>query len=208
MPKPTLPLTLLEFVKVTCPDNWAKYAEEAGKLMAKPGHSKALVAHALAQQFFPGTREANAKAHSEYAAIVKLLKDVLPQYVVVGDDIHHKATVLERRHWADATFELENSALWQGDQRWTNVEVRSPSPRALSSAHRTGMLPATKMGAKKMDDAKYVDELLRLRVKHPTMSVHAFVSKRETVIPGANLMAKVRRLQKRLRDIARHISRD
>ena len=108
MPKPTHALTLLEFAKATCPDNWAKYAEEASKLLAKPGHSKALLSDAIIQQILPETREASAKAHSEHAAIVKRLKEVLSGYEVVADDAHHKAVVLERRHWADATFELSD----------------------------------------------------------------------------------------------------
>ena len=192
---------MLEFVKAHMPESWQRYAHHAEIVLIKPGQTPRPFEDAIAQLILPRVREASAKAKAEHAAIVHQLKTLLLGYDVVADDLNRKCVPLERRHWADAIFELENSALRHGDQRWTNVEVRGKS---LSSPSRPSVGPSAALmsrhrGAKTIDDAKYVAEFLRLQAKNPNLSMNAFVLKRAAEIPGAGTPAsKARRLQRRV----------
>jgi len=132
--------------------------------LIKPGQKSATIGEALAQHFWSEAREASAKAQSEYRAIVEQLKDLLPHYGMVADDANHKGVLLERRHWADAIFELENSAIRHGDQRWTNVEVREKTwnPGAETFAALLPGRASGRGGARPIDDDDaHVDKFLR-----------------------------------------------
>lgn len=194
-------LTLLEFVKSNMPDNWARYAQQSSITLIKPGQKSVPIGDALAQYLWPEAREASAKAQIEYRAIVEQLKDLLAHYEIVADDANHKGVLLERRHWADAIFELENSAIRHGDQRWTNVEVRAKAwkPGAETLAARSPGRESRRAGAQSFDDAAYLDGFRREKEHDPDLSVRRFVLKHDKEIKGANVEAKIRRLQKRLR---------
>ncbi len=195
MSKATEPLTLRQFVKAKFPDNWAVYEQATHKLLIKPGQAKAPASDQLIQYFLPEAREASAKAWSAYDVIAKQLKDVLPNFVVVADDANHKSVVLERRHWADAVFELENSAIRHGDQRWTNVEVqvRPSTPLARPPAR---LAPQARR-REEIDDAEHVAEFFRQLERNPDLTVHAFVLEHAEKIAGASREAKIRRMQER-----------
>jgi hypothetical protein len=193
-------LTLLEFVKANMPDNWARYAQQSKLVLIKPGQKSAPIGDALVQYLWPEVREASTKAQSEYKAIVEQLEDLLPHYEIVADDANHKSVPLERRHWADAIFELENSAIRHGDQRWTNVEVRGKSwkPGAEAPTALSPSRVSRRGGAQPIDDAVHVAKLQREREHNPNLSVREFVLKHDRKILGASVDAKIRRLQKRL----------
>lgn len=193
-------LTLLEFVKETMPDNWARYAQQSSMAIIKPGQKSGSISEALANHFFPAAREANAKAQSEYNDIVNRLKDLMSNHEIVADDANHKTVRLERRHWADATFELENSAIRHGEQRWTNIEVRKHSwqPAAGSLAALSPGHEPRKGGAKSIDDDAHIAKFSQERERNSGLSIRKFVLDRDEEIQGTSVEAKVRRLQKRL----------
>jgi hypothetical protein len=194
-------LTLLEFVKVNMPDNWARYAQQR-KLLLRPGQKSLTTADTIIILIFrPDLMEASTKAQSEYEVIVEQLKDLLPRYEIVADDANHRGVLLERRHWADAIFDLENSAIRHGDQCWTNVEVRGKAwkPGAETLAALSPGRASRRGGAQSIDDTAHVAEFRRERKHNPDLSVRKFVLKHDKEIKGANVEAKIRRLQKRLR---------
>jgi hypothetical protein len=197
-------LTLLEFVKANMPDNWARYAQQSNIALIKPGQKSATIGEALVQHFWPEAREASAKAQSEYRDILEQLKELLPHYEIVADDANHKSVPLERRHWADAIFELENSAIRHGDQRWTNVEVREKTwkPGAETLAALLPSRASRRGGARSIDDDAHVDKFLREQRHNSNLSMREFVLKHSAEIRGTSVEAKIRRLQKRLQKVA------
>jgi hypothetical protein len=110
--------TLLEFVKDKMPDRWARYMQLRAPTPFGM-HSLGVV-----NLFHPEGRTFLNQVGSEHDAIVEDLKKLLPDCELVADDASGRQLTLERRHWADAQFEIEKSAIQHGKQRWTNIEVR------------------------------------------------------------------------------------
>jgi len=199
--------TLLEFIKDKMPDSLTRCLSEVDVARIKPWQKIVLVGEAAYQLLSPAARDANAKAKSEYRAIVEKLKDLLPSYEVVADDANHKSVLLERRHWADATFEIDVSAIRHGDQRWTNVEIREVARFARArnagsvAALPPGLSPTGSQQARSIDDRRHVAKFLRERVSNPNLSVRTFVLRHDAEIKGGSLIAKIRRLQRRLQNL-------
>jgi hypothetical protein len=187
--------TLREFVQARMPDNWARYIRHSSELLIKPGQHRARIGDVLAQTIMSWSSNASAEARSEYDVIVKQLAILLPRYEVVADDPNHKSVVLERRHWADAIFDIENSAIRHGDQRWTNVELRCAT---AGSTKTSPAQPIRKGGARPIDDHKHIAKFQRQRAASPKLTIRAFVLKHDKDIVGASVEAKVRRIQRKM----------
>jgi hypothetical protein len=199
--------TLLEFVKGKMPDSWARCLSQVDVAVIKPWQKTVLIGEVAYQLLSPTARDANAKAQTEYRAIVEKLKDLLPSYEVVADDANHNSVLLERRHWADATFEIDVSAIRHGDQRWTNVEIREVARFAQAqnagsvAALPSGPSPTGSQQARSIDDGRHVAKFLQERATNPDLSVRTFVLRHDAEIKGGSLIAKIRRLQRRLRSL-------
>jgi hypothetical protein len=199
--------TLLEFIKEKMPDSWARCLSEVDVAVIKPWQKTVLIGEAAYQLLSPAARDANAKAKSEYRAIVEKLKDLLPSYEIVADDANHKSVLLERRHWADATFEIDVSAIRHGDQRWTNVEIREVARFAQAqnagsvAALPPDLTPTGSQQARLIDDGRHVAKFLREKARNPNLSVRAFVLRYDAEIKGGSPIAKIRRLQRRLQSL-------
>jgi hypothetical protein len=201
--------TLQEFVAAIMPESWARYRSASDTAPMKPWQKSRTIPEALAEYWSPEIKEANSKAKLAYRAIVNELKDVLPHYEVVADDASHKCVLLERRHWADAIFEFENNAIRHGDQRWTNVEVRTKAQR-VEMLRRPAERPATpspfptrrrKAGSRLINDDRHIKRFLSERRRNPNLTVRAFVMRHTRKIEGASDDAKVRRFQRKLEDV-------
>lgn len=127
--------TLLEFTKEKLPDRWARYAQ----LRAAPSMQGLLV---FVNLLHHEGRKSLDQVASQHHAIVEDLKKLLPEHKLVADDASGRTVTLNRRHWADATFEIEKSAIQHGKQRWTNVEVRE---RAQGASQASMPVPSQEM---------------------------------------------------------------
>lgn len=181
------------------PDKWARYIRHSERLLVKPGQHRANFGEIIAQTIMSRGSRAGAEACSEYKLIVRELKILLSGCEVLGDDPNHKSVVLERRHWADAIFDIENSAIRHGDQRWTNVEVRPASHGVVAPS--VDRRSDTRGGARPLDDTKHITEYRTVQKDNPKLTVRSFVLKHDKEIEGATIDAKVRRQQKKNRTL-------
>jgi hypothetical protein len=197
--------TLQEFMAAMMPESWARYRSASDIAQIKPWQKGKTIPEALADHWLPEIKDANSKAKSAYRVIVDALKDLLPQCEVVADDASHKCVLLERRHWADAIFEFENNAIRHGDQRWTNVEVRTKVQHVemLRTPAEASPFPTRrkKGGTRLINDDRHIEKFLRERRRNPSLTMRAFVFRHTKKIKGASDNARVRRLQKKLADL-------
>ena len=168
----TSQFTLREFVQARMPDKWARYVRYSSELLVKPGQHRANCGEIVEQTFMSWRSRASAEARSEYDLIVSELKVLLPGYEVLGDDTNHKSVVLERRHWADAIFDIEHSAIQHGNQRWTNVELRPVGARIVEPS--MDRRDDTRGGAIPIDDGKHIANYQRERMVNPKLTVRSF----------------------------------